>query len=900
MTDDRSRPPMDEATRRFLLQTRAAMTERAGRDIRGLCLDPGWLLSSITTRPAGQVAEDLARGGDPQLVLLGRFIERGAHMVGEARSKAHRVNTMLAWLGSEPSLRPVVERCVTRLRRPYLLTLWSLGPSGDERVRTLQRHDAMVTTCAFGIEGESLATADQDGVVAIWDVATGAFVGETDPRRLWAERGHGEPPVPHRERIVHISYGTPRVCLLPGTGNRLAVLTPEGLLGVWSLDGVPYPRYVLDTTLDGGTATFLLGRDDPETFLTRSGGAFRLRSWATGEVLLTMDLNGQMAATCLDEDDRLFAVEADQGLVDVWDLAERRHAARLRVGGERVQIARLAVDGALLFMTDYDDVGHVWDWTRGRRLTTVRGVFGLPQIDGRARTLRWLQHPGRLVVTPIRTGPAPMAGIGAWLASAGRDRSEDHDDYGSAVAVRLSEQVLATVITRRHLTGGSAVSFEHRVDMFDVRTGYPLTSGWGPDEVLGAAKGSGPDELVVVTTSGRVETWNLMTGGMRYSRTATGFSGAAATAVSPDGSHVAVSAGGDVHLVRPSEANAADQATAYPVIGHMLDVTADPGGRWLATLTDQIELDIWDPRTGRLRHRCSGTAPRVFRNARPFRAFSPDGRWIAVHDWDDSLLVWDAMSGWPLPGLPSQDADLVHVAAGPNGPVTVVRHRDGQLSAWDVATRRRIAVLPPSTTVVGDVRGRWVAGIDADDRVFVWDLASARPLPSPGTAETVAADPAGRWLYVAGERTLTAIDPFTGGNRLLRTTDGTSDDAVVKVVPSDDGGRCAVVRGDGGIEILARPEDGSADGGLAARTRLAGRKPMWRRSASGRLMAVADPAGGDLELIDLAASAAGARAQASATLDGYIRGMAWLGDAAAAVVGDFGLQLVTLTTPAKA
>jgi WD40 repeat protein len=883
---------MDPATRHYLLQTRAAMTERAGRDIRSLCLDPRWLLSSITTRPVAQVAEDLARGGDPELVRLGKFLERGAHMVSEARSKAHRINTMLAWLGTEPHLRPVVERCVAQLRRPYLRTLWSMAPSGTERTRTLRRHHAMVIACTFSVHGELLTTADRKGVVMVWDVATGAFVGEADPRRFWAEQGHAESPGPSSGGRIRVSYGFPQVRLLSGACDHLAVLTPEGLLGVWSLDGVPSPRWVLDTQLDGDPATFLLRRDDPETFLTRSDEAFRLRSWATGDVLLTMPLDGQMASSCLDEDDRVFAVEADQGLVDVWDLTGRRHAARLWVGGR--DIARLAVDGALLFVADSAGTGRVWDWTCGRQLTTVRGVFDLPQVDSRAGSLRWLRRPGHLAVVPIRTGSAPMTGVGAWLTSVARGRPRGFDDYGFALEVRLSEQVLATVTTRTH-ENDDQISYEHRVDMFDRRTGQVLMSGWGADEVLTVAKGPRPDQAVVVTTSGRVETWDLAAGGMRHCRTATSFNDGLATAVSPDGSCVAVCVESDVHLVRPSEKDAA----AYPLIGNLLDVTADPGGRWLATLTDQLELDIWDPGTWRLRHRRSGTATRTFHSNMPFRAFSPDGRWIAIHDWDDSLLVWDAMSGQPLPGLRSQDADLVHVAAGPHGPVTVIRHQGGQLSVWDVATRRRMAVLPPSTTVVGDIRGRWVAGIGPDAQVFVWDLALARPLPSPGTAAVVAADPAGRWLYVLGDRTLTAVNPATGRNRLLRMTDGTGDDVAVTVVPSRDGEKCAVIRRDGGIEMLSCPENGSTRAEPVARTRLAGRENLlWRLSASGRLMAIADSGTGSLELIDLTASATAARARASATLDGSLREMAWLGDTAVAVIGPFGLQLITLAPPA--
>lgn len=886
MTEGR---PLDPATRRYLLRTRAAMTERAGRDIRGLCLDPRWLLSSIITRPVGQVTEDLLRGDDPDLVRLGRLLERGAHLMGLSRSKTHLVNTLLLWLEAEPRFRPLFEGCVALLRRPYLRTLWRIDPSGTERTRTLRRHDAEVTSCVVSTDGKSLVTADEEGTVVIWDAGSGAFVGEADPHTLWENLGHSS----DRPRSPSAWPGSNGKVSLLTEGDRLAVLTPPGLLGVWSLTGAPTPGYVIDTRVDGRHTAYLLSPGGQESFMTVSDEAFQLRSWVTGEVLLTMPRHEFSRKMAIDREGQIFVTEAESGLLDVWDLAAREHAARLRVAGSRVKIADFSVYGNLLVVGDFKGAARIWDWTRGTRLTTLTQVLGPPQIDRDAQVVRWLRRPGELAVTPIPFRRVRLAGTRAWIVSLWWTRSTFHRRYGSPVFVRLSEHMLATVINRTAPRGLSYI-INHQVHVFDVRDGRALISDWGRERPINIIRGPQPDQLVVMTDTGVVETWDVASGATTFSRPAISAIGQAAA--SPDGSWLALPAGVDVHIVRPSEA----QAPVYQEMADPIHVLADPGGRWLATFSDEPELEIWDPDTGQRKHYLTGKSNVGFRNRPRLRPFSPDGRWIGFTDLDDQILAYDAMSGRPLRGLRpvrppaagNASGNMVHAAAGPNGPIVVISYW-GELTVWDVGAGRQLATPPSSrTTVVGDARGRWIAGIDADGQAFVWDVADGRLLSSPGPARTLVADPEGQWLYVLADHRLTVVDPYTNRRHVIRATDESRDDTAMSVTVSGDGGRCAFLRRDGGVEVLPRPGPDNPKPVLITRSRLTGlageSHPLL--SSTGRYLAVTGPIAGELELIDLGG---GIPVQASVTLDGTIQDVTWLGSALAAV-GEFGLRLVTL------
>ena len=304
-------------SRSFLLREKVRTTKQAGGDVRALCLSTEWLLPSAAARPIGEVIADLQEAADPQLIRLPRSLAQSAHLTGAAMSRPQRVDTILTWLRADPRLRPVADRCVPLLGRAFMQVGWTVRPTGTARLHTLQRHRAHVVGACFSADDRSVITVDQDGVVLLWDVQSGAMVATLDPQQVWAEQGHDGPPAGDRTRI-RVQFGAEYTRVATGGSDQVAVFTPQGLLTVWSLADDPKPRYALATGGDGGySATFVFGVDD-ETFMTRADDCFRLHAWNSGDVLLIMPLAGQMTCSALDACRRYFAVEAPDGVVDVW------------------------------------------------------------------------------------------------------------------------------------------------------------------------------------------------------------------------------------------------------------------------------------------------------------------------------------------------------------------------------------------------------------------------------------------------------------------------------------------------------------------------------------------------------------------------------------------------------
>lgn len=97
--------------------------------------------------------------------------------------------------------------------------LWDLQGTGQELL-TLTGHIGWLNDVAFNTRGDHLATAGEDGTIKVWDVASGREL-----LRLAAAEGLDGP-------VKRVAFGSSR----SGAAERLAALTEEGAVLVWSLE----------------------------------------------------------------------------------------------------------------------------------------------------------------------------------------------------------------------------------------------------------------------------------------------------------------------------------------------------------------------------------------------------------------------------------------------------------------------------------------------------------------------------------------------------------------------------------------------------------------------------------------------------------------------------------------
>ena len=116
-------------------------------------------------------------------------------------------------------------------------------------------------------------------------------------------------------------------------------------------------------------------------------------------------------------------------------------------------------------------------------------------------------------------------------------------------------------------------------------------------------------------------------------------------------------------------------------------------------------------------------------------AYSPDGQWIASGDWDNKVLLWDALTMENVASLP-HPGNIRALAFSPDSSWLVVRMRTGRfaLHIWNVATARRQNKLKgpgaaSAQAIAVSPDGAHIAAADSDGTVSIMDAATGASCP---------------------------------------------------------------------------------------------------------------------------------------------------------------------------
>ena len=386
---------------------------------------------------------------------------------------------------------------------------------------------------------------------------------------------------------------------------------------------------------------------------------------------------------------------------------------------------------------------YLWAW-----LPTHLHDAGLDQ-----ELLACLHHPGWLVGKLEQVGPAGL--------EADLDLSEDPLSRALRTVVRQNAHVLtpldppgslaATLATRLSGDGPTQALADRLVaglPTFHLRVITPLPDLPHPalsrvltghtDGVLALAVA--PDGCWLASASGmEVRVWDPETGATR--QTLTGHTGGVgALVVAPDGSWLA-SAGDDEEVrIWPldrsllTSANNDGQVRAIGAehrliatdhTGKMTALKVTPDGSWLASISNDGQLRIWDPATG-AEHRHIATDHTEW--VKKALVIAPDGSWLASIGDDGQLRIWDPATGAVRHILTGHTHEVQALVVTPDGSRLASLSDDGQMLAWDPVTG---VVHHTLTEEIGWVEmlvvapdGSWLASTDNDEEIQIRDPAN--------------------------------------------------------------------------------------------------------------------------------------------------------------------------------
>ena len=166
------------------------------------------------------------------------------------------------------------------------------------------------------------------------------------------------------------------------------------------------------------------------------------------------------------------------------------------------------------------------------------------------------------------------------------------------------------------------------------------------------------------------------------------------------------------------------------LIGHKNDVRSavfSPDGKMVVTASWDDTAIIWDALTGEKLKVLIGHINNV-RSA----VFSPDGKRVVTASSDNTAIVWDALTGEKLQVLEGHINNVRSAVFSPDGKMVVTASEDNTAIVWDALTGEKLKVLEGHTgfvtSAVFSPDGKMVVTASWDDTAIIWDALTGEKL----------------------------------------------------------------------------------------------------------------------------------------------------------------------------
>jgi WD40 repeat protein/serine/threonine protein kinase len=578
-------------------------------------------------------------------------------------------------------------------------------------------------------------------------------------------------------------------------GVRSIAVSPDGhilvsgsrdkTLRLWNLD----THQAIGQPLEGHTDVVNSVAFSPDGKLIASASSdHTIRLWdaQTGKPI-GEPLTGHTEAVwsvAFSPDGKLMASGSADQMIRLWDVKTGKAIGEPITGhSDTVYTVAFSPDGKLLASGSGDQTVRLWD------VLTQKAV-GEP-LTG---------HTNWVLTLAFRPDGAQLASSGAdktiffWDTQTGKSVNQietGHTDWIRSIAFSADGAKLASA------------SADDTIKLWDTASGEPAGSPLTAHTTAVWSAVFRPDSHMLISgdADGAIIMWE--TGSSQLlSRTLTGHTAPVlSVAFSPDGKLVA-SASGDTTSIDPEEDHSVRlwdvQSGEQKLVlqGHDRYITAvafSPDGKMVASGSADQTIRLWDTVTGANIRSLLNDAPTKY----VALAFSPDGKYLASGNDDGTIIRWDIATGKPIgkPLAGHKDA-ISSLAFSPDGKILASSSWDSTIILWDTTSwRQRYAPLTGHTDVVTTVAfssdGHQLASAGRDDTIIMWDVTNGQRIGQPFIGHTdyvtsVAFSPDGKTLVSGSQDNTIMLWDIATGQRLGQPFVGHTD-WVTSVAFSSDG-----------------------------------------------------------------------------------------------------------------
>jgi WD40 repeat protein/transcriptional regulator with XRE-family HTH domain len=546
-------------------------------------------------------------------------------------------------------------------------------------------HYSVVSAVAFSFDEQYLATGSWDGVIKVWDSASGAL--------RWTS--------PAVDAVMGLAFSP--------DGRALASAGTDGQVRLWDVTS----GALLQTLDEHLGPAFRVAWSPDGKILASAGHDARVRLWETASdntVLLKptprKTLEGHSSPVrglAFSPDGRTLASASWDRTVKLWDVASETQKESIALSA-RVEGLVWSQNGRYLASGELERAFWVWDVEQHKQRTTFYGTMA-----------------------PVRAlGFSPDTST----LSATDDASLQVWDMLSGQCIRRWQSFARTVNDIAWSPDGAQLASagnDALITIWDVATRLPLQLLRGHKQIIwGVAWSPAGRRLASCSEDNTIRIWDV--GQATCERVVKDAllvdAQLFATAWSPDGARLAVATHRHGVLVYDLSAQTFRRVghTAAPT--RIRRVEWSPDGKSLAASGEGGVVYIWNGDDYSLRATFEGQRGMVVA-----LAWSPDAKRIASGSWghgSDQLFIWDTQSWQRIRTLDDPNVLVFAVAWSVDGERLVSAGSDGSLRWWNPRSGECILSRQEHAGPVQSLRpspdGRLLASCGDDGAIQIWEM----------------------------------------------------------------------------------------------------------------------------------------------------------------------------------